>query len=195
MQSLWLATIGLLLMTTGCTRYQFNLVQPADRATTITAKSDAHVAIAPLEYVLRASEGRLVMRIHNPTDESVQLLGVESAVVDPDGQSHPLPSMTILPQSHGRLILPPMRPRFRDTNPNIGFGVGIGVSGVDSHDPHAAARLRHAASEPRYFDIYSASDPIYWDWRGEGRARLLLVYDQSGQRIRHELVFDRVKAK
>src|SRR5262245_44628212 len=90
---------GLLCMTTtGCAKYEFDIVDPPELAGHIGSKSDHDVEREPLEYRLRAYDNRLVMRIYNKTDDPIHLQGDRSFVVDPDGQSRPLRSQTIAPQ-------------------------------------------------------------------------------------------------
>ena len=68
-----------------------------------------------------------MMDIFNPTGDAITLLGDQSSVVDPRGQSHPLRTQSIAPAAFIKLILPPMRPVYR-ANPSIGIGVGVGFS-------------------------------------------------------------------
>src|SRR5687768_15397193 len=116
--------LALLFCATGCASYEHRLVQPKELAGHIGAKQDYIVNIGPVEYRLRTVESRLVMRIYNRTETAIQLLGDQSAAVDPDGQSHPLRSQTIAPGSFIKLLLPPNRPQIRRTGPSIGIGLG-----------------------------------------------------------------------
>src|SRR5689334_8058091 len=87
---------------TGCARYEFDLVSPPNLARHIGGQSDEAVRIDPLEYRLRASENRLVMSIFNPTADPITLAGERSYVIAPDGQSHPLRTQTIAPNTFVR---------------------------------------------------------------------------------------------
>src|SRR5262245_50127092 len=98
------------LLVGGCARYEYDVVRPDDLTGHVGTKEDVVFTRDPLEYRLRTADNRLVMRIYNPTDAPITLLGARSSVVDPDGQSHPLPSMTAAPESFIKLILPPLRP-------------------------------------------------------------------------------------
>src|SRR5687768_949125 len=88
--------IGMALLTlaaTGCTRYDYALVNPPDVAGPVGRKAPTVVTREPLRYELLAKEDRLVMIVHNDADEAaVKLVGEDSYVVDPGGESHPLPT-------------------------------------------------------------------------------------------------------
>jgi hypothetical protein len=179
---------------TGCARYEYDLVSPPDLARHIGGKADEVVPVDPLEYRLRSVESRLVMSIYNPTPDPITLAGDRSYVVAPDGQSHPIRSQTIAPQTYIKLILPPMRPGFYETGPGIGVGLGIGYSrrgrygagfGSPLYDPYF--------DEPRYFAYYDESDPTYWTWEGETDAKLHLVYQRGKDTFTHDFTFHRKK--
>ena len=101
------------LMALGCTQYEYELVRPDRLARHIDNQAQTTFKIAPLNYGMISKENRLVVVIQNPLAEPVQILGDRSEVVDPSGQSHPLRSQTIAPTAFVKLILPPLRPRFR----------------------------------------------------------------------------------
>src|SRR3954466_12994253 len=96
-----------LLLATGCTHFEYELVRPADFAQHIGTKEDVTVSLDPLEYRFRSYEDHLVIRIYNPTDEPIKLIGDESSTVDPQGQSHPLRGAPTESPSFVKLILPP----------------------------------------------------------------------------------------
>src|ERR1700677_2679719 len=100
-----------LVCLTGCAHYEFDLVKPPDLARHIGEDREQVFNVAPLEYHMQADEGRLVIRIFNHTSEIIFLQGGKSAVVDPEGESHPLRDLTIVPDSWVKLILPPLRPQ------------------------------------------------------------------------------------
>jgi hypothetical protein len=173
----WLPLLG-----GGCARYEFDLVEPAELARHVGGKGEEVVPIDPLEYRLRAVEGRLVMNVINPTGDPVTLLGAQSYVVAPGGQSHPLRWQTIAPHTFVRLILPPMRPYYR-AGPTFGIGVGVGVS----HHHHYGGGFYPYPwmydpffDEPRYYTYYDESDVTYWEWKGESDVRIHLVYQRAG---------------
>ena len=91
----------------------------------IGTKSDTTFTIDPLEYRLRSYEDHLVIRVYNPTDDPIQLLGPQSTVVDPHSQSHALHGATIESHSFVKLILPP--PLYAAPyGPEFGFAAGAG---------------------------------------------------------------------
>src|SRR5262245_51336259 len=104
-----------LCLLSGCTPYEFDMLEPPDLAAHIGRQEAQEVVFSRdnLEYRLRAYEGRLVMLISNSSDDAMQLVGEESYIVAPDGQSHPVRGQSIAPHSYMKLILPPMRPVYR----------------------------------------------------------------------------------
>lgn len=193
-----LPSLLIVLFAAGCARYEYDLISPADLTRHIATKAETSVTLEPLEYRMQSYENRLVLKIFNPTDDAMQLAGERSSVVDPDGQSHPLQGGPIAPHSYLKLILPPLRPRVYDPSPTIGFGVGVGVGRRDddpSLDGALDGPLRDGGStEPRYLYVYDDNNPLYWDWKGEGEARLTLVYVMgNGKTITHAMTFKRQK--
>jgi hypothetical protein len=153
----------------------------------------------PLEYRLNSANLRLVMRIYNPTEESITLLGGHSAVVDPRGQSHPLVTQTMVPGSFIRLVLPPQRPRVYRGGPTFGVGVGTRIGsargGRGAHGVGAGVGIGHG---PRYMAVYDDGQPIYWDWTGGSDIRLILAFagtHPAAQPFTHEFVLRRVRAR
>lgn len=180
----------LLLIATGCAKYEYDLVSPPDLRTHIGTKADAVTPVDPLVYRWRTVDNRLIVRIYNPTEDPIELLGEKSTVVAPSGESHPLRSQTIAPQSHAKLILPPRRPRVYNSGPTFGVGVGMRVDARDrgypaSHDPFD--------DRPRYLVVYDDGHALYWDWNGETEIRLSLVYQHGEDPIRHQFVIQRRK--
>ena len=98
--------ILVLTLLTGCAHYEYDLIRPPELARHISRESDQVVAVQPLEYHLRTYDNVLVMRVFNPTDSPIELLGTQGAVVDPRGESHPLRERTIAPQSYIKLLFP-----------------------------------------------------------------------------------------
>ena len=182
----------------GCAKYEFDLVHPPELARHVGADKPVEVTLEPLTYRLRTYESRLVMDVRNPTNAPVKVLGDQSTVVDPRGQSHPLRTQTIAPGSYIRLVLPPLRPVVEPHGPVI----GIGVSGYATSGAYYRHRYLHggvygydaAFDGPRYYSVYDPGDAAYWEWDGEGEARVVLVYQQGDQKpFSHELVFRRKK--
>src|SRR5688500_2308119 len=195
-----------ILSTGGCARYEYDLVHPPELRRHVGGKTDEVVRLDPLEYRLRTVDNRLVMRVYNRGDAPIQLLGEQSVVVAPDGESHPLRTRTIPPGSHVKLIFPPPRPRLERGGPSFGVGVGVGVSnhghrGAGTpYDPYGSYDPYY--DEPAYYTMYEPAEALYWDWNGETDARIILVYQRAGpaaatapaaSELRHELTFHRRK--
>ena len=180
----------------GCASYEYDIVKPAELARHVGSAEWASVVREPLEYRLRTVENRLVMEIYNRSPQRIQLVGQRSAVVDPSGQSHPLAPQPIEPDSFIKLILPPMPARATNTGPRFGVGIGIGSAYRPGYYPYGYAGSGFSDvwyDEPRYYSIYDPNDPTYWEWTGEGEARLTLVFEQADQTFTHEWTLARKK--
>jgi hypothetical protein len=162
----------------GCARHEFDLLEPPELAQRIGREMPAVIERAPLVYRLQSAEGRLVMTIRNPTDQPVVLLGERSYVVDPEGQSRPLPTQAIAPASYIKLIFPPLRdPR---AAPRFGIGFGVMRTGTMRMD-----------DEPVLLSAGRA-DP-YWRWRDEAPVRMRLVFQVGADTFAQDFVFRRVR--
>jgi hypothetical protein len=179
----------LLLINIGCSHVEFDLVAPSELATHINAKDDTTVQRDPLRYQLDAVDGRLVMRINNDTDSDIALLGAQSTLVDPQGQSHPLRPQAIAGHSFIKLILPPMRPRLQQS-PSVGIGFGV-IGRAGRFDRPGFIDDGFGYAEPRYFDVVD-EDATYWDWDGETEIRMNLAFQQLGKMFTQSFVFRRV---
>jgi len=183
-----LIPLCLLVVSTGCATYEFEIANPPDLQTHIGRKVDATTTIDPLTYRWRAVDNRLVALIDNPTSDPIELLSQKSVVVSPDGSSHPVRGLTIAPNSHAKLILPPPRPHVYDSGPTFGVGVGMQVDARDRGFPEPLPD-----SGPRYLTVYDDANALYWDWKGETDIRLTLVYQRGEQSFRHEFTIRRKK--
>jgi hypothetical protein len=185
--------ISILCVLMGCARYEYQLVQPPDLAQHIDAKHDATFTLGPLRYRLRTAENHLVMRIYNQSETPIRLLGDQSFVVDPGGQSHPLQSQSCAPNSYIKLIFPPLRPQLEPTGPSIGIGIGGFVGRGPFRDGFYSGIWDPYYDTPRYYTVYEGNSS-YWDWDGEGEARLSIVFQQGQEKpFTHEFVLDRRK--
>jgi hypothetical protein len=203
MRHLLLNVFVLFLLTcTGCARYGFDVVQPPDVGRRVVERQWTAVPYEPLRYELTAAEGRLVVRIVNPTDQPISLLGHASFVVSPRGESHPMTSQTIAPGSYIRLILPPPRPTASESGPRIGIGFGTVIgSGAPYRRGYYPYRGYYgpgfgssfAYDEPRYYTVYDPADNRYWTWDGETDARVSLTYQRGQEQFTHGFVFARRK--
>jgi hypothetical protein len=184
------------VVATGCAKYEYNLVQPQDLAAHIGRNTDHVVALPPLEYRLRSYDNRLVMRIGNPTTQPISLLGERSFVVSPRGESHPLRSQTIAPNSYIKQIFPPPRPQYYHPGPSFGVGIGTTVGHFHHHHhrPYYHYHQPLTYREPRYISVYGGADEaFYWDWEGESEASMTLVYRTGSEEFKHEFTFRRQK--
>jgi hypothetical protein len=208
-----LAALLLALGGGGCARYEYDVVEPSELAQHVPADKPVSFTRDPLRYRLVTVDGHLVMRVYNDTREPITLLGADSYVVDPRGQSHPLQSQTIAPGSYVRVILPPVSPRLAPRGPTIGIGIGAGFGRGHWHHRHHHhfhdAWYGHGwYGEPRYYSVYDPSNNLYWEWGGNGTtANLVLVYHRGARGapatapaagdganlVRHEFVFRRVR--
>jgi hypothetical protein len=189
---------SLTLGSIGCARYEYDLVHPQELAQHIGRDKTVEVTREPLNYRFRTVESRLVMQVYNPTTAPVRLLGDQSTVVDPRGQSHPSRGQSIAPGSFIKLIFPPLMPVVAPRGPVIGFGVmAIGSSGGYYRRRYVrggAFGYDPILDGPRYYSVYAADEGTYWEWEGEGEIRVLLVYQLGDQKpFTHEFVFRRKK--
>jgi hypothetical protein len=187
------------LWSTGCTKYEYDVIAPPELAQPVGTKNWAVMDYDSLQYRLLTVDNRLVMQIHNPTNASIQLQGDKSVVVDPQGQSHALRSQTIAPASFIKLILPPMPNRVERSGPSFGFGLGLGIgsAGYGRHRGFGGAYGGYwndpFYDAPRYYSVVDPNDSTYWEWDGEGNIRLTIVYDQAGKPLTHMFTIGRRK--
>ncbi|HEX3358916.1 MAG TPA: hypothetical protein VHS31_18200 [Tepidisphaeraceae bacterium] len=186
----------IVLWAVGCTHFEYDLTEPTDIATHIGTKTDTTIKLDPLEYRFRAYDDHLIVQIFNPTEDSIQLMGDQSAVVDPQGQSHPLRGATMEPHSFIKLILPPPPPVIQPTGPSIGIGLGyVATQSRYRRDPFYRAHFYDSDYPPQYYVLYDEGDSTYWNWRGEMAVRLSLTFQENGKTISHKFSFTQVKVK
>jgi hypothetical protein len=191
--ALWLLPLALsALAGGGCVRYELDVVQPQDLAGPVPSNKPVELPIEPLVYQLQTAEDRLVVIIHNDTDDAVKLLGDDSYVVDPKGESHPLPTRAIASRSATKLILPPVPPTIR-SQPAFGIGFGVGLSSAGYRRRGHFLHNYDDFHTPRYYTVED-DGTTYWDWGGEGPIRLRFVYEQGSERVVHNLELIRRKA-
>lgn len=183
--------IVLLFIDVGCATYEYDVTRPAELTTHIGRKTDAIVARDPLEYRMITIDNRLVIRIYNNTDDTIQLVGDRSSAVDPAGQSHPLRGQSMAAHSFIKLILPPIQPTLQRTGPSFGIGIGT-VVGDRRHGLREDGFPDESWDEPRYLAVVD-DDALYWDWSGEGEIRLMLLFERAGKNFSHEFVIARKK--
>ena len=195
------ATLG------GCASYDYRVLQPPSVAGATATKQDfTEVDLDPLVYRLRVKDNRLVVLIFNPTGDPIRLLGEQSVVVDPNGQSHPVQGQTIAPGSYGKLILPPPTPRYPGYGPGFdgpafygpGLGIGLGTTiGRATGPPPLVQTALFANGGAESYQVIDTGNNYYWDWKGESTARLTLVYRRGagGSNFTHEFTLGREKVK
>src|SRR4051812_23436990 len=81
-----------LALSGGCAHYEYDLVEPADQAQHIGTKTPVNLSRESIRYQAQSSSDHLVLVIHNEAQEPIKLLGEDSFAVDPNGESHPLPT-------------------------------------------------------------------------------------------------------
>ena len=194
--ALLLTTLALSL-TSGCARYEYDVLQPAELAGHVGTRQWTNLHVDELEYRLRTSDDRLVMLVYNRGERTVKLSGPDSAAVDPRGESHPLQSRTVPRDSYVKLILPPPPPQVRSFGPTFGFGVGMGYSrrfGRPYRDGLGFGTGMYHDVEPRYHGVYDPNDRTYFNWPGDSNLRLLLAFQaEGGEGFRHEFLLRRRK--
>lgn len=183
-------TVFISLFLAGCTKYQYRVIQPPQPENALVReKSPQTITLEPLEYRLIAVESRLVMEIHNPTDDQLQLRGDLSTVVTEDGQTHTMRSAPIAPKAFLKLILPPPSPTVEQSGPSFTFGFRASSGGYRRwHDDYYW-------DEPRSYRYNDPNDPYYWSWPAPSTIHLRLVFDRNGKQFNDELVIEKSKAK
>ncbi|HEY8748106.1 MAG TPA: hypothetical protein VIM11_09035 [Tepidisphaeraceae bacterium] len=151
----------------GCAQSAFDIAQPPQFAQQIERDRDTTLKLSPLEYRFRSVEDRLVLRVYNASSDPISLLGPDSYLVDPEGQSHPLLSQTIPPQSFIKLILPPLPPDRTPEGPSIAFGVSSSGLGIDT----GQSALERAAAPRNNVD--------QWSWGIDQSVRLTFRFQRG----------------
>lgn len=184
--------LSLCTLASGCAQYQYELSQPSDLARPIGSRAPVEVSVDPLTYELQTADNHLVMQVHNDTAEPVKLVGEDSYVVDPDGESHPLQTSTIAAHSVAKLILPPQQIIERERAPVFGFGFGVGFSSRSAVRRGYWNSALDTIDEPRYYAVDDGGNR-FWEWNGEGSIRMRLTYERGEKRWHHEFQFARHK--
>ena len=181
----------------GCARYEYDIVEPANLAQHIGTKTPVSVPIDPVRYEAKSQSDRLVLRIRNESDIPLKLVGDDSFAVDPNGESHPLRTRTIAPQSSTTLTFPPIRPTFRQSGPSLGLGVGVGLGSAHRRGYYGRRGFGGGSyfydDSPRYFRLED-DGTTYWDWKGNGTdVKVRIAYQLDKQTFHHDFTFRRVK--
>lgn len=178
---------ALVLCLTACRSYVYRVVQPQGIAQPVMDQP-VEFQYAPLEYRLTRYHNRLAMRIANPTEDQIVLVGNRSSVVAPDGESHPVRGRAIGPHSFTRMFLPsyPLRYPYPDY---VGWGWGWGY-GWGPYDPFWGPFYGTSFFAPPPLSYYEIMTPYDWDWK-TGSARLRLTYERAGTNFEQTLEFVR----
>lgn len=168
----------------GCTRYGYFIAEPDGSVVPVGER--LRVRQDPLQYVFFDLDEHLVVRVVNPTDDVVTLMGGRSFVVDPRGETHGLPWRSVAPRSHVTLVVPPIPPTVEVwSDPLWGYPR---YGAVGPYRPYWGPGLRgplwgRRFSRPWYYEpvphleMVSLTGPEHWEWRGAGRARIHLAYE------------------
>jgi hypothetical protein len=154
------------------------------------------VHLEPLEYRLGQYEGRLSIRILNPTSDRILLLGDRSYVTDPAGESHPIRGRVIGPHSFIRTLLPPVP--FTFSHPDYTWGWGWGAWswgwGWPGYEPLTGPYYTEGFFGPPPI-VYERALTVYdWRWK-RGPVHLRLTYERGKEIFEHEFEFDREPSK
>lgn len=176
-----------LLLLPACVKYEYDLLSPQVGEPRIGSKEALLLELAPVRYHLLTVDNRLTIRAFNNAPATLELVGVKSSVVDPEGQARALPSQPIPPGAFAKLILPPIRPEFvSNSGARVGYGYGPGLG---------RSEFGFGYDEPSRYTLRDGNQ-TYWDWKGETGVTLTLVYKQSdGSELNHTLKIHRVRVK
>jgi len=180
-----------LLLVSGCARYEYVLVQPAQFSRTITGER-TRIAYAPMEYEFAEEDDHLVMAAINPTAEPVRIVQSKSFLVSPDGESHPLPASLIAPRSYKAMLLPPEPPAYR-ASPSFSIGFGVGHFFGGPHFGTGFGYHDYIYGGPRHYQQVNASD--HWPWE-TGPVRMRLSFEQgTTNTFEHDFLIERRKVE
>lgn len=179
------------LLLTGCRTYQYRIVQPAQTQSVVASQLLA-VHYDPLEYAFSiARDRRLAVRITNPTTNQIVLRGDKSSVIDPQGESHPVPGTVIGAHSYARMFLPP-RPATAEVVGYYGYpwAYGPGFYGY-------AAPFWHGYYDPFFYGpsvtYLQLTTPYDWLWK-TGPIQLHLAFERASQPFEHNFEIIRERA-
>ena len=177
------------LFLSGCSTYQYRVLQPSTGTPPVAARP-VPIHYEPLDYTLTRDHDRLMVSVNNPTDDKIVLLGNRSFVVDPFGESHPVRDRVLAPHSYARFVLPPVP--FTYAYPDYyAYGPGWGWFYAGSwYDPLWGPGW-WGPPPMTYREVLTNFD---WRWKN-GPARLHLAYDRAGNTFEHDFEFVKEKVK
>jgi hypothetical protein len=170
----------------GCRTYEYQILEPPNLSQTIS-KQPVVVHYDPLDYRFARRQGYLGMRIINPTDDRIILVGDRSYVVDPNGQSHPIRGRVIGPHSFTEMLLPQTPQTYQQVIPYPYYGYGLWPTYL--YPPLYGGFYDEFYYGPPVVN-YQVITPYNWDWK-TGPAQFLFSYDQQGKVFDHHFVIER----
>ena len=183
--------LTLLLTGTGCSSYEYDIIQPTDLAQHVGCNSDVVITRGSLLYRFRSYESHLVIQIHNPTTQPITLMGGQSFVVDTQGQSHPVQTQTIGPEAYIKLILPPTPPEILAPGP--GIGIELGMERIYPYGPGGYAPFDDPFLYTPPYLVAVGSNQESWEWTGQRQVQLGLSFWRGGASFEQGFVFRRRK--
>lgn len=173
--------VSLLFVVCGCANYRYVLLEPSDAPRVIDDERTVRLPHEPLEYRFADAERYLLMRIANPMDRAVLLIGYQSYVVDPRGETHPLPGGIIAPHAYIDLLLPHPPRVYRITSAYPYWTPRPLLYGYRRYpywyDPWYDPWYDYPP--PTYF--VRESGPFNWSW-GTGEVQVRLLYEREPAR-------------
>jgi hypothetical protein len=189
MRGFWFTLPFLAILCCGCASFQFEIKEPPVPQPLVTADHETDLAIDPLQYRLITDSGHLVMFIDNPAAQPIDLLGEKCAIVDPDGDTHPLQNDTIQAGSSIKEIFPPLADQ--SESPSSNWLTNPSSTNVGPTDASGYIRPQGYSNQPA--DAGPNQAAYHWSWNGESDVQVTLAYSQNGKEFEHHFLFHRVK--
>lgn len=174
----------LLLVTTGCAKYEYDILQPVQQH--ISSEPPVKLDQPPVSYEMVTDDSQLVVTMHNQTDTTLTLRPEKSYVIDKKGASRAVRGMAIAPKSYIKMTFPPPRPYVADDGPRVGFGFG-------AYDGGGMATGVGVGSGGGGGPVQNLDENVYWEWDGVGQVRFHFVFSDDKNLFEHDFVIDRVK--
>lgn len=180
---LFLPALAMCLSMSCAQQYEYKVLKPVDHQATVTNKEPVTIDSPPVRFALQTEDTHLVVRVYNTTAKPISLVGAKSFVVDPSGQSRRLPDQLIPGQSFVKFMLPPVRP------------VLLADSGVSPGGTYTTSPIDEYGTGYDDLSTYTVRDggAIYWDWKGDGPARMSLTFQIDGKAQTEDFEFQRSK--
>jgi hypothetical protein len=181
----------MLLLGSGCARYEYVLVQPPQFTRSITEER-TRITYSPMEYEFAEEDDHLMMAVINPSQEPVRIVESKSFLVSPDGESHPLPGSLIAPRSYKALLLPPESAAYR-ASPSFSIGFGVGNYWGGPHFGTGFGYHDYIYGGPAHY--YPVNAPNFWPW-DTGPVRMRLSFEQgTTNAFAHDFLLERRKVE